>query len=304
VPLTEHIALVSLTSDIPLKLLLQASAAFQKQISRDFEPIWGVAATVDAFEDLASVPNDYHHVVLFDDPNELAERLSWAIGQTAAARLINEFEREGLQGIHLNEFTRQPFALVAVSETWTVTTSHEVLELVADPYGNHLRAAAHPRNRAKRVNCLVEVCDPCQAVWYHVNGVPVSDFYTPWYFEPVQIDGLRYSFTGELKEPLQVLDGGYLSWIDPTDSGLYQYLGGDSEPRLVASSTDLRRSSTALRTIVDTDPRTPRPLAWEALRAAGTVAAPSTANLALREASEGIAQRIAQAFVSLTSERR
>ena len=35
--------------------------------------------------------------------------------------------------------------------------------------------------------------------WYPVNGVPVSDFYTPRYFEPVRTDGTRYSFTGEIE---------------------------------------------------------------------------------------------------------
>ena len=74
---------------------------------------------------------------------------------------------------------------------------------------------------------LLEVCDPCQAVWYPVNGVPVSDFFIPRYFDPVAIEGGRYSFTGELKKPLDIAEGGYLSWIDPEDSGLYQLLAGD-----------------------------------------------------------------------------
>ena len=63
VPLTDHVAIVSLTSDIPTRDLLRAAAAVQKQITRDFTPFWGLRATVDAFEDLESVPSDYHPVV-------------------------------------------------------------------------------------------------------------------------------------------------------------------------------------------------------------------------------------------------
>ena len=100
--------------------------------------------------------------------------------------------------------------------------------MIADPYGNRLIAAAHPRDATQRVKYLLEVCDPCQAVWYPVNGVPVSDFYMPRYFDPVAIEGGRYSFTGELKQPLRHRStGGYLSWIDPEDSGLYQLLAGE-----------------------------------------------------------------------------
>ena len=71
VPLTDHVALVSLTREIPTRSVLQVAAAIQKQVTRDFTPFWGLPATVDAFEDLASVPNDYHPVVIFGDLDEL-----------------------------------------------------------------------------------------------------------------------------------------------------------------------------------------------------------------------------------------
>ena len=56
VPLTDHFALVSLTRDVSTRSFLQAAAAVQKQITRDFFPLWGLPATVDVFEDLESVP--------------------------------------------------------------------------------------------------------------------------------------------------------------------------------------------------------------------------------------------------------
>ena len=143
-PLTDHIALVSLTREISTRSLLQAGAAVQKQLTRDFTPIWGLRATLDTFEDLSSVPSDYHPVVLFAHSEELVGQLEVAIGPELVARLVDDFERDRLAGLHLNAFTRQPFALVEASDAWSVTISHEVLEMIADPYGNRLIAAAHP----------------------------------------------------------------------------------------------------------------------------------------------------------------
>jgi hypothetical protein len=299
VPLTDHVAIVSLTSDIPAKSVLQAGAALQKQITRDFEPFWGFHATVDVFENLDDVPSDYHPVVLFGDPDELMGRLEFAIGEHYETKLIDDFERDRLTGLHLNAFTRQPFALVEVTDAWSVTLGHEVLELIADPFGNRLIAAAHPRNPELRVLYLLEVCDPCMAVWYPVNGVPMPDFYTPRYFEPVDIDRTRYSFTGAIERPLDILEGGYLSYIDPRDSGLYQ-LTGDGDDIPIASIAELARSSAPLRTVVDTNPRTPQ-VTREALRPAISSAAAFRAVDAVGAASAGTALRTAQAAVSLAT---
>jgi hypothetical protein len=182
-----------------------------------------------------------------------------------------------------------------------VSLSHEVLEMIADPFGNRLVAAAHPLDAERRVKYLLEVCDPCQAVWYPVNGVPVSDFYCPRYFDPVLPDRDRYSFTGAIGRPLEILDGGYLSWLDPGDSGLYQLGAGEHRETQVADLDRLKGSTAALRTIIDTSPITPR-LDRQALRAAGTAFSASGTVAAVAEASRGAGLRVAQAVYSLASE--
>jgi hypothetical protein len=300
VPLTDHVAIVSLTREISTRNLLLAAAAIQKQITRDFTPFWGLQATVDAFDDLLSVPSDYHPVVVFGDPDELIGRLEFAISPEYTALLVDDFERGRLSGLHLNAFTRQPFALVEASDAWSVTMSHEVLEMIADPFGNRLVAAAHPLDPELRVKYLLEVCDPCQAMWYPVNGVPVADFYTPRYLDPVDVVAGRYSFTGALERPLQILEGGYLSWIDPKDSGLYQLAAGEREATLVADLATLTRSTAPLRTVVDTDTRTPQ-LTLETLTPARSAPAASDSNAAVLAASEGAALRTAEAVVSLAT---
>jgi hypothetical protein len=298
VPLTDNIALVSLTSNISPSAFLQVAAALQKQVTRDFMPAWGLPATVNPFADIASIPSDYHVVVVFDDSAELAERLEFGIGPEAAARLIDLFDRDQLAGVHLNEFTRQPFALVEAAGAWTVTLSHEVLEMIADPFGNKLIAAALRGDPARRVNYLVEICDPCLSTFYPVNGVPVSDFYTPQYFDPVRTEGTRYSFTGEIERPLQILEGGYVTFLDPRDSGLYQLQDGVEDPVLLADITELSSSSTPLRILVDGAPQTPR-VALEPLKLAQS--ATFGAADAVIEASQNAALRTAEAVYSLVA---
>jgi len=122
-------------------------------------------------------------------------------------------------GIHLDK-DGQPFALVTAGDDWPLTACHEILEMLANPFGNRVIAGDSPKSDQGRVEFLVEVCDPSEAAefGYTVNGVLVSDFYTPNYFDPIQAPGVRYSFTGALTEPRQVVAGGYLSWHEPVST--------------------------------------------------------------------------------------
>jgi hypothetical protein len=300
-PLIDYVALVSLTRDVSTGNLMQVAAAVQKQVARDFTPLWGIHATVDAFERLQDVPTDYHPVVLFGQPEELLGQLEFEIGNVGAARLIEQFAAGRLGGIHLNAFSRQPFSLVKATDDWSVTVSHEVLEMLVDPYGNRLVAGRHPTDPDQRVRYLVEVCDPCQAVCYPVNGWKVSDFATPKFFDPVENPAAFYSFTGALERPLQVLDGGYITWIDPRNSGLYQLAGGADQPALLADITSLARTSAPLRTVVDTNPATPR-LSAESIRVAESATEPARSRRAVRSAAQATALTTAESFLSLVAE--
>jgi hypothetical protein len=192
--------LVSETSSITLSALSMVSAAIQKQVSRDLGPIWNIQATVDVFDKLEDVPLGYWQVIIKDN-----------IGYDAA-------------GIHLNSDNGQPFALVQYSDDWSLTTSHEALEMLVDPSGNRTVATNSPKPDQGRVLVLVEVSDPSEAAefGYSVNGVLVSDFYTPNFFDPVTAPGVRYSYTGAIKAPRQVLSGGYISWWDPVSTHVFQ----------------------------------------------------------------------------------
>jgi hypothetical protein len=188
--LTRHVALVTEESKITMRELSATAAALQKQATRDLGPIWDVQATVTAFEKLEDLPLDYWPVIVKDD-----------IGDPSAA------------GYHEDQ-NGQPYSLVQYSAGWSLTASHEACEMLVDPFGRRLIAGESPVAGQGRVRFLVEVCDPCEAdqFAYNINGIKVSDFYTPHYFEPTASAGVRYSFTNALKQPKQVLKGGYLSW--------------------------------------------------------------------------------------------
>jgi hypothetical protein len=189
--LTRHIAIASATKKIGLAKLRPVAAAIQKQVTRDFAPVWGVPARVDAFGDEKDVPLHYWPVIIQD-----------------------KLAKAGAAGYHEDEL-RQPRAHVLDIDDWSVSVSHETLEMLADPFGRHLVAGQSPRAADKRVKFLVEICDPCSYNSYEIDGVAVSDFYTPRYFDDAVASGVRYSHAGSIKEPRQVLKYGYVTWVDP-----------------------------------------------------------------------------------------
>jgi hypothetical protein len=200
--LIRQVAVVSISPRVPAATVMRISAALQKQATRDLAPIWEVSATVDAFDQLGQVPIGTWPIIIG--------------GQVPA----------GAGGYHTDK-NGQPLALVRASSDINVlcqTCSHEMVEMLVDPFGSRFVAGDSPMPDQGRVNFLLEPCDPSEAAdfGYTVNNLLMSDFYTPHYFDPVQSDAVRYSFTGVIKEPRQVLDGGYLSWQDPISKHFFQ----------------------------------------------------------------------------------
>lgn len=199
----QRVALITESSKVPSSDLMKVSSALQKQATRDLSPIWEVAGSVDPFDKLEDVPDGVWPMIIMDD-----------IGFDGAA------------GIHLDR-DGQPFALITADtelDRWSLTASHEMCEMLVDPFGKKQVTGDSPKPGQDRVSFLVEVCDPSEAAdfAYTVDGILVSDFYTPHFFDPVKAEGVRYSFTGHITAPRKVLRGGYLSWIDPMSHHLWQ----------------------------------------------------------------------------------
>ena len=92
--------------------------------------------------------------------------------------VVAEMDQPGALGYHADDH-HQPFAKVLYQEgQWSVTASHELCEMLGDPWGNRLHgAAALPdwEGTSKRVRYLLELCDPCEAFTYQVGGVDMSE---------------------------------------------------------------------------------------------------------------------------------
>jgi len=177
--LIKQVALVSLTQTVPARVVMQISAALQKQATRDLGPVWDVQATVDTFDQLGHVPVGTWPIV---------------IGGRVPA---------GAGGFHTDR-NGQPLSIVRANTDIDVlcqTCSHEMIEMLVDPFGSRFVPGDSPMPNQGRVNFLVEACDPSEAAQfgYTVNNMLVSDFYTPNYFDPVQSSGVRYSFTGAIR---------------------------------------------------------------------------------------------------------
>jgi hypothetical protein len=210
--LLAQIALVPEDENVGVTLsnLTRVAAALQKQVTRDFSPIWEIDGSVDAFASLEDVPLGYWPIVLSKDAPD------YALGYHT--------DREG-----------QPFSLVRFTANWSLTASHECLEMLADPFGNRLVPSFSLKEDQGRISYLVEVCDPCEGApfAYTSNGVWVSDFYTPDFFDPQAAPGVRYDFTGNIQGPRQVLDGGYISWHEPRKNEWWQLQYFDDQQKFV-----------------------------------------------------------------------
>jgi hypothetical protein len=218
------IALISKTPRLSFAELSRVAAVLTMQVERDVSPIWNVSATVEAAE--RNVPPGY-----------------WPI-------FILPKLKPGEGGFHKTRHL-QPYAEVEYGDAWSLSASHELIEMLIDPSASLLVAGpelqisgnAIVENPRRRVEYLVEACDPCedQKFAYLIEDVIVSDFFTPHYHDPAKSDGVRYSFTGALTQPREVLPGGYISWFDPAAEKIWQieYFG---KPKLLDLTRQYLRS--------------------------------------------------------------
>lgn len=220
--LTAQVAIVPNGVEILASELTKVASALSKQVGRDFAPIWGAEATVDGFARLEDVPTDYWPIMIMK-------------------------KVQGAAGYHSDK-NGQPYAVVEYDQDWSLTASHECLEMLADPFGSRVKAgnmlaqATTAGASHHRVNYLVEVCDPCESgkFAYQVNGVLVSDFITPNFYDPVRASGVRYSFTDAINAPCTVLDDGYISWQDPKSDKWMQLTLFNGQAQVVDLSASAR----------------------------------------------------------------
>ena len=204
-------------------------------MTRDLRAHWNVSASVTYVPDHTKVPAGAYPVILVKSlpPGE--------------------------GGFHLTKHN-QPYAKVVIGPGWTLAASHEILEMSIDPGGSRLQVsraidvvAGTIADAAGDFEYLVEVCDPCEApdCGYEINGLAVSDFLTPSFYDPNPIAGARYSFTGALTAPREIRPGGYITWVNAAAKEVQQLQFADPKKPPVIKSLGPWRDGQALREFVD-----------------------------------------------------
>jgi len=175
--------------------------ALQQQVTNDFRPAWGIDAELTFVPTGATPPTGTWWLTILDDTDQ------------AGALGYHDLTPDGLP-------LGKVFAGTDMKSgnSWTVTASHELLEMLADPNIN-LTVFVQNANTAGMLYAY-EVCDACEADnnGYNIGNVLVSDFVYPSWFESFRMEGsTQFDQTNHIQAPLQLLSGGYIGIFTVSD---------------------------------------------------------------------------------------
>jgi hypothetical protein len=193
----------------------KAIPALQTQVHQDFAPAWGVDADLVAVPKGSKPPPGAWWLVILDNSD------------VAGALGYHDLTGEGLPLGKVFAGTDRKNGL-----QWTVTASHELLEMLADPDINLAAYVDQPGGGIRLY--AYEVCDACEAddLGYRVGGTLVSDFVYPAWFESFRkAGGTQFDQQGRIEEPFQLLPGGYISIYDCPSGHGWTQLTGDRKAR-------------------------------------------------------------------------
>jgi hypothetical protein len=87
----------------------------------------------------------------------------------------------------------------------SVSASHELVEMLVDPAINMMTTGPDPK-----AVYAYESADPVEALSFKVNGIPMTDFVYPAYFEAFHKAGsVQFDRLKKVSKPFQILAGGY-----------------------------------------------------------------------------------------------
>jgi hypothetical protein len=213
------IAISNASTCLSDKQVAAAIPALQRQVTLDFRAYWDADC----------------HLTFLPKEDQLAEGW-WQISVT------DNPDQAGALGYHELTSRGTPLGKVFAGldlqsgGSWTVTLSHELLEMLADPWINWCAQGSDGRIYA------LEVCDAVEAdrLGYEIDGVLVSDFITPAWFEATQAD--RVDFKRRILKPLQLASGGYTSVLDKSGGWTQVAAQGESAASIPAGSRRQRRN--------------------------------------------------------------
>lgn len=186
--------------------------ALQIQVSRDFAPIWGVDAQLN-----------FH-------PSKIAAAGSWQLV------VLDDSDQADALGYHETTADFLPLGKVFAKSDqlagtlWTVTASHELLEMLGDP---DINLTAEVDNSDGSITFYAyEVCDAVEAdsLGYAIGAIVVSDFVTPDWFSPLPLPGKPYDFMGHVTAPFQIALGGYIGVLQAAAGAQWTQITADRKP--------------------------------------------------------------------------
>jgi len=188
--------------------------ALQQQVTNDFRPIWGIDAELKLIPQGTPAPAGTWWLVILDDSDQ------------AGALGYHDLTPDGLP-------MGKIFAAsdLKAGDSWSVTASHELLEMLADPNIN-LTVFVQNANTTGTLYAY-EVCDACEddGFGYTINNVLVSDFVYPAWFENFREEGsTQFDRQNQIKDPLQLLTGGYIGVFSVTDGTGWQQQTAEKTP--------------------------------------------------------------------------
>src|SRR6266571_1760136 len=145
--------------------------ALQKQVSDDFKPYWELDCTLTFLASNQTLTLGWWQIVVTDSPDQ-AGALGYHEMTSAGTPLGKVFAKLDMEN----------------GSSWTATLSHELLEMLADPWINWCAGGNDSRIYA------LEVCDAVEddGLGYRIGGVLLSDFITPAWFEPTAADRIDF----------------------------------------------------------------------------------------------------------------
>lgn len=162
------------------------TAALQKCYDKHFLPVWGYP--VKLYNTTKPKPSDWR-LIYFENP-----------------------DHKHVEGFHQLTHRGRPLAKVFVKSSLddgvpvSVTASHELFEMVIDPLANLWANAAD-----KRTQYAYETCDAVEEDVFMVDGLPMSNFLHPAWFEPIKHPrGTKFDHMGRLNKPFSMAEGGYV----------------------------------------------------------------------------------------------
>jgi len=209
-----QVAIINSSTVLTDAQVLTAVPALQTQVHRDFAPVWGSDA------DLIFVPKG----------SQLPANVWWlTILDTSDVATALGYHDLTDQGLPMGKVFAE--SELKMGYQWTATASHELLELLVDPY-SQLAAFIQP-DANTGILYAYEIADPCEAdqYGYEIDSVRVSNFVYPAWFQPFhKPESTQFDFCNHIQQPFQILPGGYISTFNLSSNMGWHQLTAEEGP--------------------------------------------------------------------------